>query len=856
MRRFVKLNYKILTVLFLMFLVAVKPVAAKTDTDADISGDLSDYKSSELLKIGESMMASETESLDELKKQLMRLKTLQKAVFTEINAYRIQNSAHRNFLLNPATPARDLEKAFNDNQKTLEIIDDRLKDFIHRSETIKEIQDKNQNHINLRNSQETEIKESTFSRSEKASLLKLLNRLIQIMSEKQAVLKNLYDTLNKIVSRLQEIRTSTYQLSYKFEQQAKLSVSEELFERKYTTLKMLNRKTVAKEISITAYNFKQLFLKDYWLNEGIWVKNAGTLPLITLGLLLAVVVLSVVRLRVYCKNYEERAVAPEHQWRLLCVMLIRRSLFLFGIFLVFYAYDIIQFHHYRPPFIRLILYLLQIFLISRWVLDFLKHWQPGEDIAYIWESFPKIRRLTVTLGFLSSIYVVLLWALGGDTVILFVERLAIETGITAWCFLFWKSFRKSKKIFYQDQVPPVSIATTFLMAVAYFMTIGGLIIELAGYPVLAPYWLVSWVRSLVVVYWAVIVFNVTREWNKQYRHAAEESDTKQPHFGHPIQQLVAQVCWLLWTIAFIVGLVLAWGTKPDVLNGILAALRHAFSIGQIQLSVMGLIYAVLALFFTRIFTRLGEYILEEKFFVESDMEKGLQDSITTISVYLMWGLGLILALSVLGVSATSIAVVFGALSIGIGFGLQNIFNNFISGIILLFERPIQVGDAVEIDGIWGKVKKINVRATVVQTFDNASLIIPNSEFISSKVTNWSFKESSLRRNLEVGVAYGSDVELVKKTLIEIAEQTQNVRKKPKPNVIFRDHGDSALIFRLRYWTTLEYYYSTWSDIRFSIDRLFRERNIEIAFPQRDIHIRSGFKEGEPVDNAEKKEDNV
>lgn len=153
-----------------------------------------------------------------------------------------------------------------------------------------------------------------------------------------------------------------------------------------------------------------------------------------------------------------------------------------------------------------------------------------------------------------------------------------------------------------------------------------------------------------------------------------------------------------------------------------------------------------------------------------------------------------------------------------------------------------MGDAVEVQGVWGEVKKINVRATVVQTYDNASLIIPNSEFISSQVTNWSFKEPSLRRNLEVGVAYGSDVELVRKTLLEIAEQTQNVRSVPKPDVIFFDHGDSALIFRLRYWTILDHYYSTWSNIRFSIDRLFKERNIEIAFPQRDIHIRSGPKD--------------
>ncbi|NQT68676.1 MAG: mechanosensitive ion channel [Desulfobacteraceae bacterium] len=235
------------------------------------------------------------------------------------------------------------------------------------------------------------------------------------------------------------------------------------------------------------------------------------------------------------------------------------------------------------------------------------------------------------------------------------------------------------------------------------------------------------------------------------------------------------------------------------------------------------------------------------------MEPGLQDSITTISIYVMWGLGVILALSVLGVSTTSLTVVFGALGVGLGFGLQAIFNNFVSGIILLFERPIQVGDAVEVQGVWGEVKKINVRATVVQTFDNASLIIPNSEFISSQVTNWSFKEPSLRRKVSVGVAYGSDIELVRKTLIEIAGQVPHVHKNPKPDVLFDDHGDSALIFTLRYWTTIKYYYITSTDIRFALDRLFRERDIEIAFPQRDIHIRSVVKDKKPDENIEDKD---
>jgi small-conductance mechanosensitive channel len=220
------------------------------------------------------------------------------------------------------------------------------------------------------------------------------------------------------------------------------------------------------------------------------------------------------------------------------------------------------------------------------------------------------------------------------------------------------------------------------------------------------------------------------------------------------------------------------------------------------------------------------------------MEVGLQDSITTISVYVIWMLGILIALHVFGLNTASLAVAFGALGIGLGFGLQNIFNNFISGIILLFERPIQVGDDVEVNGTWATVKKINVRSTVVQTYDNASLIIPNADFVSSQVTNWSFKDKRLRRSIVVGVAYGSDVALVRDTLLEIARNTPKVLKQPAPDVLFSDFGDSALIFRLRIWTDIDNMLKVETAIRFEIDRLFRERNIEISFPQRDIHIRS------------------
>ena len=157
-----------------------------------------------------------------------------------------------------------------------------------------------------------------------------------------------------------------------------------------------------------------------------------------------------------------------------------------------------------------------------------------------------------------------------------------------------------------------------------------------------------------------------------------------------------------------------------------------------------------------------------------------------------------------------------------------------------------MGDYVEVAGLWAEVKKINVRATLVQTFDNASVIIPNSEFISQQVTNWSYKDKRMRRNIEVGVAYGSDINLVQKTLLEIAEKHRKVLKSPQPDVLFINHADSALIFRLRIWFHVDDYWTVPSQIRSDIDRRFRELAIEIAFPQQDLHIRTLPREMTPV----------
>lgn len=221
-----------------------------------------------------------------------------------------------------------------------------------------------------------------------------------------------------------------------------------------------------------------------------------------------------------------------------------------------------------------------------------------------------------------------------------------------------------------------------------------------------------------------------------------------------------------------------------------------------------------------------------------DMDSGSIQSLDTIVTYVFWSVFTLTTLGLLGLSFRNLAVIAGGLSVGLGFGLQNIVNNFIGGLILLFGRSIQPGDLLEIDDIRGHVRKVTIRNTLVKAFSGATIFVPNSLLISQKMTNWSHADRRYRQEIKIGVAYGSDVEKVTDLLLTAAKQSDKVLNLPPPRVRFLDFGDNTLVFSLRVWI------KGWSDryadseVRYHIDRIFRENNIEISFPQLDLHIRS------------------
>jgi small-conductance mechanosensitive channel len=227
--------------------------------------------------------------------------------------------------------------------------------------------------------------------------------------------------------------------------------------------------------------------------------------------------------------------------------------------------------------------------------------------------------------------------------------------------------------------------------------------------------------------------------------------------------------------------------------------------------------------------------------VRSKLDYGVREAVGSIIRYLIVVIGFLVIIQTAGIDLTTLNVLAGAIGIGVGFGLQNIANNFISGLIILFERPIKIGDRVEVGDVEGDVVQISARSTTVVTNDNIAIIVPNSKFISDNVINWSYTDSKVRFKIPVSVAYGMDPRLVEKLLLDVAKENADVHADPAPVVRFIEFGDSGLHFELRAWSTTLMHRKgkLISDLNFAIAEKFKKYGVEIPYPQRDLHIKGG-----------------
>lgn len=493
------------------------------------------------------------------------------------------------------------------------------------------------------------------------------------------------------------------------------------------------------------------------------------------------------------------------------------------------------------PIVTVLAYSLSFFLIARLIIRItLSPTPPGKFFIQMTPAVArKLAQRLEVLAFLMMIgYLLidtLIWASLPDfsrSLVRTLIRILLAINIVWVLWLFQHLSSNLRR-------PFIRYALTLVLIVA---VVG----DLVGYSNLAG-WLIRSVFGTLLVFG--VIFTLMRL-NKELFLGLEYAKTPVAQrarkiLGLPAEGHLAFFFWLrvLTTLGYwfllIWLLILVWNLSANVTQQLIGYLRDGFMVGELKIVPSRVLFALITLAILVALTSWIKGVMKSQL-ESSPMERGAREAMITMTGYAGILLAVVVALGMAGIDFANIALIAGALSVGIGFGLQNIVNNFISGLILLFERPIKTGDWIVVGNTEGYVKRIRIRSTQIQTFDRADVIVPNAELISGQVTNWMLSDTTGRARIPIGVAYGSDVEKVKRILLKIADDHPDVLtdgSAPAPFVLFREFADSSLNFELRcHIRNIDNRLRVISEINFAIDKAFREEGITIPFPQRDLHI--------------------
>lgn len=673
------------------------------------------------------------------------------------------------------------------------------------------------------------------------SLLDPLESLMIVLEQKQEKVETLIDHYSRWKDRFRDLQEDIEGLSARYEQTTLERERELLLAQESNPITRIITGELSEDLARFSSQFREILTTRFWykpedISWEAYFTFFGTFVVFFLAVHVLLYLLSryigVLKLEMYEQDYF---------YRYLVLQLIQRSLVIMGAIAFLYFYPIRPVYQLAPFFVLLptLIPILLLLLGVQWGLLFLRGMRRYTEDRLFLRVIPVVRALLYGIFVFCTSYILITRLYCTDCILLTSWRLLGQIALLAWTVYFLRVFCRNVFGSLLAEHSWFEYARPCSIAIGIGLVLIGLIAEVTGYGGVAVFWFSGLWWTLLAVLWAAILFGFLKE--SDVSTYIEKSDEltgdefeEQPY---PVRWLLVRVMRVVLVVVLLFLIPFAWGAGRGFWTDVLSAANIRVGIGDFEFSTLGVLFAVVVLLIIYTLSVIWKSVLRNRVLYESDMEEGLKDSITRISVYGLWGLGILVALQMLGISGTSLAVVFGALGIGLGFGLQHIFRDFVSGIILLFERPIQVGDVVEIDGVWGTVKEINVRATYVKTYDNSDLIIPNADFVSRTVTNWSFRDPRIRRRIRVRVAYDTDVRLVKETLINIAYRHPRVLRRPYPEVYFVELGETAMLFELRIWLHINYFITVETEVRDDISRQFRDLGIRIAFPQQDIYIK-------------------
>lgn len=335
------------------------------------------------------------------------------------------------------------------------------------------------------------------------------------------------------------------------------------------------------------------------------------------------------------------------------------------------------------------------------------------------------------------------------------------------------------------------------------------------------------IREFARAYANIVIISGARKVSRRTEHASR------------LMEVVFTLFNLALTVVWLAGTLNSLRVLRPLKSELTAIAEFAISFGSISITVGGIVLFCVSVFLSFWIAKTIRSVLSEDVLPNMTLPRGVANSVSTMSYYFLLLLGLLVALTAAGFELSQLAIVVGALSVGIGFGLNTVVNNFVCGLILMIERPIQLGDTVELSGTTGKVREIGIRTTVLATFEGADVMVPNGMLLSDKLINWTLSNERRRIEIPIGVAYGSAPRSVQSLLLEVASKIPGVCRDPAPAALFMGFGESSLDFSVRAWTDdFDQWLAIRSEMAIEIHRALSEAGIEIPFPQRDLHLRS------------------
>ncbi|MCF8094235.1 MAG: mechanosensitive ion channel [Desulfobacteraceae bacterium] len=801
---------------------------------------------------------TETGKLEEVSDRLKAVKAEQEEFESRISRLRLMTATHSNLLLLPEAGIHALERARIRQTVAAGYIQEQTGKTEKKINTLKTELEETSEQMAFYERQAKELQFRPPHVEVDRTLAKNLDALISILKTRQKKLEQILEIYTGRVERFKRLLPELESLSAKIDKQIEERKISRILAHTPTPVMRLLEGDLKKDLFAAIQRGRKWLFHTAWkLPDFLNLKEYLTFLSIFLCFLAVLEAVLYMAGR-YLRRLMQQCLEADRFWQHLFVRLIQKSLLLAGAIAYIYFYPVKPVYRMAPVFVLLplVIRIMVLVMVVQWGRVFFKAVAARTGDVLFRRLYGPIKLLLYGVMVYGAGYYFITRVVCYNCITLVAWRLLFEFLLLAWAIRFFVLFaRKCPDSCFAERPWFKWFEPAFILF-GFGLVLPGIAAELSGFGGLAVYWYNGLAKSAAVVFWTAILLRLLSE-SDVHAHIERSEDVDEDDLAgrqpYPVRWLLVRLFRLAGVACAVFMLVLAWGAPKTFLAEILDAVNYKITLGDFQLSLIGFVYALIVLLVIHTLAVITKEALRRWILKNVELEDGFKDSIVRITGYVLWAVGILVALRVVGVSATALTVVFGALGIGLGFGLQNIFNNFLSGIILLFERPIQVGDVIETGGILGTVREINVRSTQVRTFDNMDLIVPNSDFISQRLTNWSFRDARIRRTVEVGVAYGSDIELVRQILTDVAYRHPRILRRPHPEVLFSDFGESALIFRLRFWVYIDWFLTVETDVRFDIDKKFRENNITIPFPQRDLHFKSDNRALLPGTGAQEQE---